>query len=219
MTLSPIYILHLLVNIHHVMNDWNQSIVSWCVFVKPPSKYIAVHARLLAVSSSLVPGCSIRDDGANFPQEQFEQILQPLAEIERYLIVSKLLTKESHKTQCDSLLFLQSLYKLRNPEIISNTFSARILCHDMGVVFVLSCYQFVLLEQKFVGNCRYGGENEGHQMFFTLFCLFDSGQRLLHPLRFTVAACHFGMDIQHPLCFKESWRKRGRHQDHQGCDV
>eukprot|EP00434_Breviolum_minutum_P037293 symbB.v1.2.033064.t1/scaffold4054.1/size45513/2 len=33
-------------------------------------------ARLLAVSSSLVPGCSIRDDGANFPQEQFEQILQ-----------------------------------------------------------------------------------------------------------------------------------------------
>lgn len=113
-TLSPIYILHFIVNIHHVMNYWNQSIVSWYAFVKPPLKYIAVHARLLAVSSSLVPGCSIRDDGANFPQEQFEQILQPLAKIERYLIVSKLLTKESHKTQCDSLLFLRSLYKLGN---------------------------------------------------------------------------------------------------------
>ena len=36
-------------------------------------------ARLLAVSSSLVPGCSISEDGATLPDEQFEQILQPLS--------------------------------------------------------------------------------------------------------------------------------------------
>lgn len=34
--------------------------------------------RLIAVSSSLLPGCSISEDGATLPNEQFEQILQPL---------------------------------------------------------------------------------------------------------------------------------------------
>eukprot|EP00435_Cladocopium_sp_Y103_P041821 s2124_g11.t1 len=35
-----------------------------------------MNVRLIAVSSSLVPGCSISEDGANLPKEQFEQILQ-----------------------------------------------------------------------------------------------------------------------------------------------
>ena len=85
---------------------------SFCVHCVCVKAFIimAVYARLLAVSSGLVPGCSIRDDGANFPKEQFEQILQPLAEIEvHYLKVSKLLMKEPHKTQCDCLLILQGL--------------------------------------------------------------------------------------------------------------
>ena len=36
-------------------------------------------ARLIAVSSSLMPGCAISEDGATLPNEQFEQILQPLS--------------------------------------------------------------------------------------------------------------------------------------------
>ena len=59
-----------------------------CVCVKAVI-IMAVYARLLAVSSGLVPGCSIRDDGANFPKEQFEQILQPLAEIEVHYLKSR----------------------------------------------------------------------------------------------------------------------------------
>lgn len=35
-----------------------------------------MNVRLIAVSSSLLPGCSISEDGATLPNEQFEQILQ-----------------------------------------------------------------------------------------------------------------------------------------------
>ena len=43
--------------------------------------------RLIAVSSSLLPGCSISEDGATLPNEQFEQILQPLSR-RQWLIVT-----------------------------------------------------------------------------------------------------------------------------------